>query len=91
MFKDIEIDDSNEKIYLKDLSDLNNQIQKGLIQENREYDFKLRFIDNIYEINSFLGDKINLSGNYLNPDKLAFNLKIFDLNLNNFISKKISR
>ncbi|MFL2619211.1 MAG: translocation/assembly module TamB domain-containing protein [Candidatus Marisimplicoccus sp.] len=88
LFKDIEIDDSNEKIYLKDLSDLNNQIQKGLIQENREYDFKLTFIDNIYEINSFLGDKINLSGNYLNPDKLAFNLKIFDLNLNNFISKK---
>ena len=50
--------------------------------------FKLRFIDNVYEINSLLGDKINLSGNYLNPDKLAFNLKIFDLNLNNFFSEK---
>ncbi len=87
-FKDIEIENSNKKIYLKDLSDLNNQIQKGIIQENREYDFKLRFIDNVYEINSLLGDNINLSGNYLNPDKLAFNLKIFDLNLNNFFYEK---
>ena len=87
-FKDIEIENSNKKIYLKDLSDLNNKIQKGLVQENREYDFKLKSIDNNYEINSLLGDKINLSGNYFNSDKLAFNLKIFDLNLNNFFLKK---
>ncbi len=87
-FKDIEIENSNKKIYLKDLSDLNNKIQEGLVQENREYDFKLKSIDNNYEINSLLGDKINLSGNYFNSDKLAFNLKIFDLNLNNFFLKK---
>ena len=67
---------------------MNNKIQKGLVQENREYDFKLKSIDNNYEINSLLGDKINLSGNYFNSDKLAFNLKIFDLNLNNFFLKK---
>ena len=87
-FKDIKIENSNKKIYLKDLSDLNNKIQEGLVQENREYDFKLKSIDNNYEINSLLGDKINLSGNYFNSDKLAFNLKIFDLNFNNFFLKK---
>ena len=44
-FKDIEIENSNKKIYLKDLSDLNNKIQEGLVQENREYDFKLKSTD----------------------------------------------
>ena len=87
LFSDIEVRNSNDYIFLKTLSDLNNQIQEGLINENREYDFKLKRIDNVYQITSLLGDKINLSGNYSNMDRLFFNLKIFDLNLNNFFSE----
>ena len=86
-FTDIEIKNSNDNILLRTLSDLNNQIQEDLINENRQYDFKVRRIDNVYEITSFLGNKINLSGNYSNLDKLSLNLKIFELNLNNFFSE----
>ena len=86
-FTDIEIKNSNDNILLRTLSDLNNQIQEDLINENRQYDFKVRRIDNVYGITSLLGDKINLSGNYSNLDKLSLNLKIFELNLNNFFSE----
>lgn len=86
-FTDIEIKNSNDNILLRTLSDLNNQIQEDLINENRKYDFKVKRIDNVYEITSLLGDKINLSGNYSNLDKLSLNLKIFELNLNNFFSE----
>lgn len=88
LFADIEIKNSNDDIFLKTLADLNYQIQDDLINENREYDFKIRWIDNVYEITSFLGDKINLSGTYSNLDKLAINLKIVDLKFNNFFSEK---
>ena len=85
-FADIEIKNSDDEIFLKNLLDLNNQVQENLINKNNEYDFKVRKIDNIYQITSLLGDNINLLGTYSNSDKLTFNLKIFDLNLNNFFS-----
>ena len=86
-FTDIQIVNSNERTLLSSLSDLNDQVQEDLINENRQYDFKLKRIDDSYEITSLLGDKVRLSGNYYNLDKLSLNLKILDLNLNNFFSK----
>ena len=86
-FTDIQIVNSNDKILLGSLSDLNDQVQQDLINDNRQYDFKIKRIDDAYEITSLLGDKIKLSGNYYNLDKLFLNLKILDLNLNNFFSK----
>ena len=86
-FTDIQIVNSNDKILLGSLSDLNDQVQKDLINENRQYDFKIKRIDDAYEVTSLLGDKIKLSGNFYNLDKLFLNLKILDLNLNNFFSK----
>ena len=83
-FTDIQIVNSNDKILLGSLSDLNDQVQKDLINENRQYDFKIRRIDDAYGVTSLLGDKIKLSGNFYNLDKLFLNLKILDLNLNNF-------
>ena len=64
-FTDIEIRNSNDNILLRTLSDLNNQIQEDLINENRQYDFKVRGVDNVYEITSLLGNKINLKENIL--------------------------
>ena len=86
-FTDIQIVNSNDKILLGSLSDLNDQVQQDLINDNRQYDFKIKRIDDVYEVTSLLGDKIKLSGNYYNLDKLFLNLKILDLNLNNFFPK----
>jgi len=86
-FTDIQIVNSNDKIILGSLSDLNDQFQQDLINDNRQYDFKIKRIDDVYEVTSLLGDKIKLSGNFYNLDKLFLNLKILDLNLNNFFPK----
>ena len=46
------------------------KFQQDLINDNRQYDFKIKRIDDAYEVTSLLGDKIKLSGNYYNLDKL---------------------
>ena len=87
LFSDIEIKNSKNNIFLKDLSDLNYRIQEDLISEDRRYDFEIRWVEDAYTISSLLGDKINLSGIYSNLDKLEFNLEMSDINFNNFFSK----
>ena len=82
--KEINIDASNDKIYLNELSEINEILDYDFIETNNNYDFNIQWIDNKLNIGSNLGSNILINGFYNNENDIDLNFELSNLFIQNF-------
>ena len=82
--KEINIDASNDKIYLTELSEINEILDYDFIETNNNYDFNIQWVDNKLNIESNLGSNILINGFYNNENDIDLNFELSNLFIQNF-------
>ena len=83
-FKEINIDASNDKIYLAELSEINEILDDDFVETNNNYDFNIQWVDNKLNIGSNLGSNILINGFYNNENDIDLNFELSNLFIQNF-------
>ena len=83
-FKEINIDASNDKIYLAELSEINEILDDEFVETNNNYDFNIQWVDNKLNIGSNLGSNILINGFYNNENDIDLNFELSNLLIQNF-------
>ena len=82
--KEISIDILNDKIYLTELSEINEILENDLIETNNNYDFSFQWVDNKLNLESNLGSNILINGFYKNENDIDLNFEFSNLFIQNF-------
>ena len=82
--KDISIDILNDKIYLTELSEINEILENDFIETNNNYDFSFQWVDNKLNLESNLGSNILINGFYKNENDVDLNFEFSNLFIQNF-------
>ncbi|MAC98093.1 MAG: hypothetical protein CL971_06635, partial [Euryarchaeota archaeon] len=82
--KEINIDTSNDKIYLAELSEINEILDDDFVETNNNYDFNIQWVDNKLNIGSNLGSNILINGFYNNENDIDLNFELSNLFIQNF-------
>ena len=82
--KEINIDTSNDNIYLTELSDLNEILDNDFIEKINNYDFSFQWVDNKLNVESNLGSNILINGFYKNENDIDLNFELSNLFIQNF-------
>ncbi len=82
--KEINIDASNDKIYLTELSEINEILDDDFIETNNNYDFNIQWVDNKLNLESNLGSNILINGFYNNENDIDLNFELSNLFIQNF-------
>ena len=82
--KEISIDTLNDKIYLTELSEINEILDYDFIETNNNYDFNFQWVDNKLNIESNLGSNILINGFYNNENDIDLNFELSNLFIQNF-------
>ena len=81
---DISIETSNNKIYLTELSEINEILDYYFIDKSKNYDFSLQLVDKKLNVVSNLGSNILINGFYKNQNDLDFDFELSNLFIQNF-------
>ena len=82
--QNIYLKNSENEIYLESFAEINNLLDANFIENITNYDFGIIYSNDKFSINSYLGDRFNFSGYYINENDLDFNIQISDLYVSNF-------
>ena len=82
--KNISIDMLNDKIYLTELSEINEILENDFIETNNNYDFSFQWVDNKLNLESNLGSNILINGFYKNENDIDLNFEFSNLFIQNF-------
>ena len=82
--KEISIDILNDKIYLTELSEINEILENDFIETNNNYDFSFQWVDNKLNLESNLGSNILINGFYKNENEVDLNFEFSNLFIQNF-------
>ena len=82
--KEINIYTSNDKIYLTELSEINEILEYDFIDAAKNYDFSFQWVDNKLNLESNLGSNIFINGFYKNENDIDLNFELSDLFIQNF-------
>ena len=82
--KEISIDILNDKIYLTELSEINEILENDFIETNNNYDFSFQWVDNKLNLESNLGSNILINGFYKNENDIDLNFEFSNLFIQNF-------
>ena len=83
-FQNIFIKNSLDEFSLESLSNINELLDYNFIDINRDNDFAITYSNNIFSIESYLGDGLSLSGYYKNNDDLDLEIQTSNLYVSNF-------
>ena len=86
--KEINIDVSNDKIYLAELSEINEILDDDFVETNNNYDFSFQWVDNKLNLESNLGSNILINGFYKNENDIDLNFEFSNLFIQNFFECK---
>ena len=75
---------SNNELSLESFSEINNLVDSSFINNDKDYDLTINYLNDKFSIQSYLGDKFNFSGYYKNEDDLDLNVQISNLMVSNF-------
>ena len=75
---------SNNELSLESFSEINNLVDSSFINNDKDYDLTINYLNDKFSIQSYLGDKFNFSGYYKNDDDLDLNVQISNLMVSNF-------
>ena len=75
---------SENEIYLESLTEINNLLDIDLVKKITNHDFVISYSNDKFSFKSYLGDRFNFSGYYINENDLDFNIQISDLFISNF-------
>ncbi len=75
---------SNNELSLESFSEINNLLDSSFINNDKDYDLTINYLNDKFSIQSYLGDKFNFSGYYKNEDDLDLNVQISNLMVSNF-------
>jgi len=81
--KEISIDILNDKIYLTELSEINEILENDFIETNNNYDFSFQWVDNKLNLESNLGSNILINGFYKNENDVDLNFEFSNLFIQN--------
>ena len=81
--KEISIDILNDKIYLTELSEINQILENDFIETNNNYDFSFQWVDNKLNLESNLGSNILINGFYKNENDVDLNFEFSNLFIQN--------
>ena len=82
--QNIFIKNSLDEFSLESLSNINELLDYNFIDINRDNDFAITYSNNIFSIESYLGDGLSLSGYYKNNDDLDLEIQTSNLYVSNF-------
>ena len=82
--KEINIYTSNDKIYLTELSEINEILEYDFIDAAKNYDFSFQWVDNKLNLESNLGSNIFINGFYNNENDIDLNFELSNLFIQNF-------
>ena len=75
---------SNNELSLESFSEINNLVDSSFINNDKDYDLTINYLNDKFSVQSYLGDKFNFSGYYKNEDDLDLNVQILNLMVSNF-------
>ena len=75
---------SNDELKLKNLSELNKILETDFINQESEFDFEISLSEGLFQIDSFLGERLKINGYFRDIDDLNFDIKISDVLVKNF-------
>jgi hypothetical protein len=75
---------SENEIYLESLTEINNLFDVDFVKKITNHDFVISYSNDKFSFKSYLGDRFNFSGYYINENDLDFNIQISDLFISNF-------
>ena len=82
--KEISIDILDDKIYLTELSEINEILENDFIEPNNNSDFSFQWVDNKLNFESNLGSNILINGFYKNENDVDVNFELSNLFIQNF-------
>ena len=82
--QNIFIKNSSNEFSFESLSELNKLLDYNFIDVNRSHDFTVNHSDDIFSVESYLGDGLSLSGYYKNNDDLDLEIQASNLTVSNF-------
>ena len=82
--KEISIDTSEDKIYLTELSEINEILDYDFIDTAKKYDISFQWVDNKLNLESNLGSNIFINGFYNNENDIDLNFELSNLFIQNF-------
>mgnify|MGYP003338902577 CR=1 FL=1 len=82
--KEINIYTSNDKIYLTELSEINEILEYDFIDAAKNYDFSFQWVVNKLNLESNLGSNIFINGFYKNENDIDLNFELSNLFIQNF-------
>ncbi|MBT3684839.1 MAG: hypothetical protein HOG40_04065, partial [Cryomorphaceae bacterium] len=83
--QNIFIKNSSDEFSLESLSNINELLDFNFIDINRDNDFAISYSNDIFSIESYLGDGLSLSGYYKNNDDLDIEIQTSNLFVSNFL------
>jgi hypothetical protein len=75
---------SENEIHLESLIEINNLLDVDFVKKIKNHDFEISYTNDKFSFKSYLGDRFNFSGYYINENDLDFNIQISDLFISNF-------
>ena len=82
--ENIYLKNSENEIHLESLTEINNLLDVDFIKKISNHDFGISYSNDKFSFKSYLGDRFNFSGYYINENDLDFNIQISDLFISNF-------
>ena len=82
--ENIYLKNSENEIHLESLTEINNLLDVDFIKNITNHDFGISYSNDKFSFKSYLGDRLNFSGYYINENDLDFNIQILDLFISNF-------
>jgi hypothetical protein len=82
--ENIYLKNSENEIHLESLTEINNLLDVDFVKNITNHDFGISYSNDKFSFKSYLGDRLNFSGYYINENDLDFNIQISDLFISNF-------
>ena len=83
--QNILIKNSSNEFSFESLSDINKLLDYNFIEINRNYDFTINYSNDMFSIESYLGDGLSLSGYFKDNDDLDLQIQLSNLTVSNFL------
>ncbi len=75
---------SNDEFKLENFYELNKIFDTDFINQESEFDFEISLSEGLFQIDSFLGERLKINGYFRDNDDLNFDIKISDVLVKNF-------
>jgi len=75
---------SNDEFKLKNLFELNKILDTNFINQKSEFDFEISLSERLFQIDSFLGERLKINGYYRDSNDLNLDIKVSNVFFKNF-------